>query len=132
MVCGSRYMSGGEQVGGPWLKGKLSRAAGVSLSLAGLPSHDATNSFKLYRTALLRSLVLEGGGGFEINLEIMCKALSAGWRITEVPSRWSDRTAGKSKFKLMKWLPRYVRWYLQTLGALIASRKTVLAVRSDL
>lgn len=131
LVCGSRYMRGGEQVGGPWLKGKLSRAAGVSLNLAGLPSHDATNSFKLYRTALLRRLVLSGGGGFEINLEIMAKAISRGWRITEVPSRWVDRTAGKSNFKLMKWLPRYARWYLQTLSALIASRTNLQAVRSD-
>ena len=38
LVAGSRYMKGGEQIGGPWLKGKLSRLAGVSLNLEG----DAT------------------------------------------------------------------------------------------
>ncbi|HJU10580.1 MAG TPA: glycosyltransferase, partial [Candidatus Binataceae bacterium] len=110
LVCGSRYMAGGEQIGGPWLKGKLSRAAGISLNLAGLPAHDATNSFKLYRTARLRELKLEGGGGFEINMQIMGKALHNGWRITEVPSRWVDRVAGSSSFKLWRWLPRYLRW----------------------
>src|SRR5262249_3836812 len=31
VVCGSRYMPGGRQLGGPWLKGTLSRCAGLSL-----------------------------------------------------------------------------------------------------
>lgn len=121
LVSGSRYMSGGEQVGGPWLKGKLSRIAGVSLNFFGLPTRDATNSFKLYRTALLRDLCLESNGGFEINVEIVAKAWRGGWRITEVPSRWVDRVAGKSNFKLLRWLPRYFRWYVYALGALIRS-----------
>jgi dolichol-phosphate mannosyltransferase len=123
LVCGSRYMAGGEQIGGPWLKGKLSRIAGLSLNFFGLPTHDPTNSFKLYRTGRLRELSLESGGGFEINMEIVAKALRAGWRITEVPSRWIDRVAGRSNFKLFRWLPRYLRWYARALTAL-ASRST--------
>jgi glycosyltransferase involved in cell wall biosynthesis len=118
LVSGSRYMSGGEQVGGPWLKGKLSRAAGLSLSLFGLPTHDPTNSFKLYRTTRLRELKLESTSGFEINMEIVAKALRHGWRMSEVPSRWVDRVAGRSKFKLWRWLPLYLRWYAHALTAL--------------
>jgi dolichol-phosphate mannosyltransferase len=125
LVSGSRYMSGGEQVGGPWLKGKLSRMAGASLNLAGLPTHDPTNSFKLYRTARIRDLQLESNGGFEINLEIVAKAVRSGWRITEVPARWVDRVAGKSNFKLVRWLPRYLRWYLYALIALFLARPPV-------
>ena len=46
IVCASRYMRGGQQIGGPRLKKLLSRIAGVSLYwLAGLPTHDATNAF---------------------------------------------------------------------------------------
>ena len=115
-------MPGGEQIGGPWLKGKLSRIAGRSLRLAGLPTCDPTNSFKLYRTERLRQLALESAGGFEINLEIVAKAWRAGWRITEVPSRWVDRTAGQSNFKLWRWLPRYLRWYGHALAGLTTSR----------
>ncbi len=111
LVSGSRYMRGGEQVGGPWLKRKLSNFAGVSLHLLGLPTHDPTNSYKLYRTERLRQLTLQSRNGFEINLEIVVKAWRAGWRITEVPARWVDRVAGRSKFKLWRWLPRYLRWY---------------------
>jgi dolichol-phosphate mannosyltransferase len=122
LVCGSRYMPGGEQIGGPWLKSKLSRAAGFSLSLAGLPTHDPTNSFKLYRTARLRALKLESAGGFEINMEIVAKALRHGWRISEVPSHWVDRVAGRSNFKLWLWLPRYLRWYAYALTTLVSRR----------
>jgi dolichol-phosphate mannosyltransferase len=111
LVAASRYMRGGEQIGGPWLKGKLSRMAGISLGMFGLPTHDATNSFKLYRTARLRTLSLQSTHGFEISLEIIEKAWRAGWRIAEVPSRWIDRVAGKSNFKLLRWLPRYIKWY---------------------
>jgi len=119
LVAGSRYMAGGEQIGGPWLKGKLSRTAGLSLHLIGLPIHDPTNSFKLYRTARLRELSIESGRGFEINLEIMSKGLRAGWRIGEVPSRWIDRTTGSSNFKLWRWLPRYLKWYGHAAASLL-------------
>jgi len=124
LVAGSRYMPGGAQIGGPWLKGKLSRIAGRSLKLFGLPTCDPTNSFKLYRTARLQQLVLESSGGFEINLEIVAKACRAGWRITEVPSRWEDRVAGRSKFKLWRWLPRYLRWYGRAVGGIAALRRS--------
>jgi dolichol-phosphate mannosyltransferase len=129
LVVGSRYMSGGEQIGGPWLKGKLSRIAGRSLKISGLPICDPTNSFKLYRTERLRQLPLESAGGFEINLEIVGKAIRAGWRMAEVPSRWEDRTDGRSKFKLFRWLPRYLSWYAYTLMGLAASRRASRRLR---
>jgi dolichol-phosphate mannosyltransferase len=116
LVSASRYMRGGRQVGGPWLKGMLSNVAGNSLHLIGLPTHDPTNSYKLYRTAKLRELNLESAAGFEINLEIVAKAWAAGWRIGEVPARWEDRVAGRSKFKLFRWLPKYLRWYGYAIG----------------
>ena len=122
LVSGSRYVRGGEQVGGPWLKGKLSKFAGNSLHLIGLPTHDPTNSYKLYRTERLRGLSLESVNGFEINLEIVAKAWQAGWRITEVPARWVDRVAGRSNFKLWRWLPRYLHWYAYTVGVALSSR----------
>lgn len=112
VVSASRYMPGGRQLGGPFLKGLLSRVAGVSLHwLVGLPTADPTTSFKMYRKAMLDHLVLESDAGFEISLEIPVKAFLAGYRISEVPTTWHDRVAGKSNFKLLRWLPRYLRWY---------------------
>ena len=112
VVCGSRYMKGGKQIGGPLLKGVLSRIAGLTLNLfAGVPTKDVTNSFKMYRTAFLQALTFESKGGFEIGMEAVVKAYVSGGLIAEVPSTWTDRVSGESRFRLWKWLPNYLRWY---------------------
>ena len=112
IVCASRYMKGGKQYGGPKFKGFLSHAAGLFLCwFARLPTHDPTNSFKLYRKSFLRTVAIESTGGFELGLELVVKAHAAKRRIVEVPTTWRDRMAGKSNFKLWKWLPHYLRWF---------------------
>jgi dolichol-phosphate mannosyltransferase len=112
LVAASRYMRGGRQIGGPPLKTFLSRAAGRSLRLlVGLPTSDPTSAFKMYRRSLLERIGIESVQGFEISLEITVKAFLAGYRITEVPTTWRDREQGQSNFRLMKWLPHYLRWY---------------------
>jgi glycosyltransferase involved in cell wall biosynthesis len=117
IVCASRYMRGGQQIGGPRLKKFLSRLAGVSLYwLAGFPTHDATNAFRAYRRSVLAETEIESRGGFEYSLEITAKAFAAGRRITEIPSTWRDRSAGQSRFKLRAWLPHYLHWYFYTLN----------------
>jgi dolichol-phosphate mannosyltransferase len=112
VVCGSRYMRGGRQIGGPLFKGFLSRMAGLSLYyLAGVPTHDISNSFKMYTKNVLRSIEIESNGGFELGMEIVVKAFLRGFKITEIPSTWRDRSAGHSRFRLWKWLPHYLHWY---------------------
>ena len=113
VVAASRYMPGGRQLGGSRLKTLLSRAAGFTLHhIARLPIHDATSNFRLYRRSFLDSVSIESRSGFELALELTVKAHRAGRRITEVPTTWRDRTAGASRFRLRKWLPQYLRWYL--------------------
>ena len=112
LVCGSRYVQGGSQHGGPLLKGLFSRVAGLSLHLlTGIPTHDCSNSFKLYRRSMLQAIEIESTGGFEIGLEILVKAFTKGYKITEVPSQWFDREEGESNFHMWKWLPNYLHWY---------------------
>lgn len=112
IVCGSRYIKGGEQKGGPWFKKLLSRTAGISLHFfTGLPTHDVTNSFKMYTKKVLNGINIESQGGFEIGMEIVIKAFQKGYNITEVPSSWRDRKKGKTRFRFWKWLPQYLRWY---------------------
>ncbi|MDD3155266.1 MAG: glycosyltransferase family 2 protein [Victivallaceae bacterium] len=127
LVCASRYMRGGSQSGGPRLKSFLSRTAGMSLHLlAGIPTHDATNSFKLYRKSFLDTVRIESRGGFELGLELVVKAHLNGRIIAEVPTSWQNRAAGKSRFRLWAWLPNYLKWYLL---ALFGRRKTIAASR---
>jgi len=124
VVCASRYMKGGNIYGGPFVKKTLSRLAGLSLNLfTGIPTHDITNSYKLYKRAMLKNLVIESDAGFEISIELPAKAFVQGYKITEIPSNWHDRTEGKSRFKLFKWLPKYMRWYWFLLSN-IFNRKT--------
>ncbi|HXI58237.1 MAG TPA: glycosyltransferase [Polyangia bacterium] len=113
VVCATRYSRGGKQVGGPVLKGLLSRAAGVSLHLlAGLPTTDPTNSFKAYRRDFIEKTPIESTAGFCLGLELTVKAHFGGHGVEEVPATWTDRMAGESRFKLVKWLPHYIKWYL--------------------
>ena len=116
VVCPSRYMPGGQQIGGPRLKGMLSRLAGLSLhGLAGLPTRDPTNSFKAYRSDFLERTPIESEAGFSLGLELTVKAHFAGLRVEEIPATWRDRTAGESRFRLAAWLPLYLRWYAWAL-----------------
>lgn len=115
IVCGSRYMKGGKQVGGPFFKSLMSKVAGISLHyLTGLPTKDATNSFKLYRKSFLEKMQVESTGGFELGIELVAKAYVNDYKICEVPTTWTDRVAGESNFKLFSWLPSYLKWYFYT------------------
>ncbi|MDH7475912.1 MAG: glycosyltransferase [Microgenomates group bacterium] len=116
IVCGSRYMPGGQMIGGPFVKKNLSRLAGLSAHfLFKIPTHDVTNAFKMYKKKVVDEINIESTGGFEYNFEIIVKAFKKGYKITEIPTSWQDRTEGKSKFKLIKWLPKYIKWYFYLL-----------------
>jgi glycosyltransferase involved in cell wall biosynthesis len=117
VVAGSRYMKGGRQEGGPRLKRMLSRLAGISLHyLAGLPIRDATNNFRAYSRRVVEEIPIEGQASFALALELTLKAHWRGWRIEEVPTTWRDRTAGRSRFRTLAWLPHYLRWYLAAMA----------------
>ncbi|NJD55034.1 MAG: glycosyltransferase [Nitrospirae bacterium] len=118
VICGSRYAPGGKQIGGPFFKKQLSRAAGLSLFwLGAVPIRDVTNSFKMYRKSILENMLITSDRGFEIGMEITVKAVAAGYRVGEVPCTWKERVAGASRFRLFAWLPRYLKWYCFAVGA---------------
>ncbi len=123
LVCGSRYMPGGRLIGGPFLKQLMSRTSGLTLHyFRGVPTHDATNSFKLYDAAMVHELKVESVAGFELGLELTVKAFLGGYRIAEIPSVWRDRTAGTSRFRVLHWLPHYLKWYFYAFRPKRASR----------
>jgi dolichol-phosphate mannosyltransferase len=124
VVGGSRYVQGGRQIGGPKLKGLLSRAAGLSLyALGALPIHDATSNFRLYSRRLLERTTIESSGGFELAMELTVKAHLLGMRVAEVPTTWRDRSLGQSRFRLVKLTPHYLRWYMRCLAARFGGRR---------
>ncbi|MFH1441850.1 MAG: glycosyltransferase [Candidatus Omnitrophota bacterium] len=126
VVCGSRYIKGGARIGGSKFKAFLSNLAGKSLYwLLGIPTHDIANAFKMYKKEVLDKITLQSKG-FEISMEIPLKAYYAGFKITEVPTTWNERTKGKSSFKILKLLPNYLKLYTWALYMrLIKSKKFI-------
>jgi dolichol-phosphate mannosyltransferase len=104
-------------VGGPAFKGFLSRLAGRSLQwLVRVGTRDATNSFKAYSKDFVRSVGIHSDSGFEVGLELVAKARRLRLPVAEVPTIWLDRAIGASNFRLMAWIPRYLRWYVFAFG----------------
>jgi glycosyltransferase involved in cell wall biosynthesis len=123
VACASRYMSGGQQIGGPRLKKFLSKSAGKILySLAGVGTHDPTNSFKAYSKAMVQKVGIESRSGFEIGIELVSKAHRLRLPVAEIPTIWLDRTDGSSRFLLTKWAPKYLPWFFNCF-ALKVSKK---------
>ncbi|GAA2242155.1 glycosyltransferase family 2 protein [Herbiconiux moechotypicola] len=117
VAAASRYMPGGQQVGGPRLKSFLSRMAGITLQLfTNAGTRDATNSFKAYNAEFVREVGIDSVDGFEIGLELTAKARRLRRPVAEIPTIWLDRTFGASNFKLAKWIPKYLRWYRFAFG----------------
>ena len=117
VAAASRYASGGQQVGGPPFKQLLSRMAGLSLYwFARVGTRDATNSFKAYSIEFVRLVGIESDTGFEIGLELVAKARRLRLPTAEIPTIWLERAEGVSSFKVVKWLPRYLRWWRYAFG----------------
>ncbi|MFH1519348.1 MAG: glycosyltransferase family 2 protein [Candidatus Omnitrophota bacterium] len=111
IICGSRYMKSGKKVGGPLLKTFLSRMAGKIIHILGIPTHDITNSFKMYRREVIEAIDSKAKS-FEISMEIPLKACLKGFKITELPTVWYSRVIGKSSFKVMSLILVYLKLYL--------------------
>ena len=118
VAAASRYARSGQQVGGPWIKGFISRLAGLSLyHIARVGTRDATNSFKAYSKAFIDKVGIESDQGFEIGIELVAKARRYRMPVAEIPTIWLDRAFGTSNFKLVAWLPRYLKWYFYAFGS---------------
>lgn len=112
IVAPSRFMRGGCMKGCRWTKAALVRVAAFTLfHAARLPTHDATNGFRLFSRRVIKEIPVESTDGFAFSIELLVKAHRRGWKICEVPSSWFERKQGKSRFKIFKWLPVYLRWY---------------------
>jgi dolichol-phosphate mannosyltransferase len=132
VAAASRYMAGGQQVGGPYLKGTMSKAAGRSLRLlAHVGTRDATNSFKAYSTEFVRQVGIDSRDGFEIGIELTAKARRMRLPVAEIPTIWLDRQAGMSNFRVARWIPKYLRWYRFAFGPRLTAEEVRAQVARD-
>jgi len=100
LALGSRYVPGGGtenwgfgrrfvSIGGSW----------YARVLLGVSVRDLTGGFKCYRRAVLERIDLDAvhAKGYAFQIETTYRAIRAGFRVVEVPIRFSDRTTGQSK-----------------------------------
>jgi glycosyltransferase involved in cell wall biosynthesis len=132
VVAGSRYMPGGRIVGNT-LKQRLSRLYGALVRLAGGPRiHDVSNAFKGYRREVVEEIPTVAES-FDISVELTLRAEQAGFRVTEIPTTWTNRQLGRSSWRFSNELRRYSRWlWLAARGTRAARRDAVpRSPRSD-
>jgi dolichol-phosphate mannosyltransferase len=117
IVAASRFMPGGCMEGCRWQKAVLVRLSAFTLFHVGrLPTRDASNGFRLFSRRLLDAVRIESEVGFTYSIELLVKCQRLGWKICEVPALWFERKQGGSRFRILKWLPSYLRWYLYALS----------------
>jgi len=133
IVCASRFVPGGRMVGCPWLKALFVRASAFTLRhLARLPTHDASNGFRLFSRRAISTIPLESTEGFTYSIELLVKAHRLGWKIGEVPVEWFERKSGRSRFQVLRWLPSYFVWFRYAFATTYLRRKPeTVAVRPN-
>ncbi len=124
IVCASRFIPGGSMIGCPWPKAFLVRAVSFSLyHFAHLPSHDATNAFRLFSSRLLGLVKIESNAGFTYSLELLAKCHRLGLKVAELPAQWFERTKGVSRFQVLSWANAYLHWYFYTFKTTFLGQK---------
>lgn len=130
IVCASRFLPGGEMVGCPPLKAALVRCGNFTLRhLARLPTADASNGFRMFSRRVITEIAVESEEGFCYSIELLVKAHRLGWRIGEVPVQWFERRHGASRFRVLRWLPAYLRWYRYAFATTWLRRQPNTVVR---
>jgi dolichol-phosphate mannosyltransferase len=129
IVAPSRFMKGGQMHGCPWLKAVLVRTAAFTLYyFAIVPTHDATNGFRLFSRDVLDRIHIESSLGGTYSIELLVKCHRLRWPIAEIPAAWFERGKGQSRFRVLRWVPAYLRWYFYAF-ATTYGRRTPESVR---
>jgi hypothetical protein len=101
----------------------LVRTAAFTLYyVARLPTRDATNGFRLFSRRVIDRIAIESDSGFCYSLELLVKCHRLGWPVVDVPAQWFERKQGASRFKVLSWVPAYLRWYLYAFATTFLRR----------
>jgi apolipoprotein N-acyltransferase len=100
LVVGSRYVPGGSVTN--WSRARLALSKlgnRYTRVMLGIPLHDATSGYRVYRRDLLQDLVKEPfhADGYGFQVELVMRAWLHGWSLGEVPITFREREHGHSK-----------------------------------
>ncbi len=100
LVLGSRYVDGGGVRDWGLVRRIVSRGGGLyARVILGVQVHDLTGGFKCIHREVLEAIDLGSirAEGYVFQIEVTYRALLKGFRVTEVPIVFQDRTEGSSK-----------------------------------
>jgi dolichol-phosphate mannosyltransferase len=101
LVLGSRYIPGGStDANWPvWRKALSAWGNFYARTILGLPIHDVTGGYRIWRKEVLQSMPLQGvkATGYVFMVEMAYLAYCLEFKIGEVPIYFADRLWGKSK-----------------------------------
>ena len=100
LVLGSRYVTGGGTENWGLVRRAISRWGSLYAQLLlGLHVRDLTGGFKCYRREVLETIDLGSirSRGYAFQIETTYRAVRAGFRVVEIPIRFTDREVGGSK-----------------------------------
>lgn len=130
VVAASRFVAGGCMVGCEPVKEWITRIADFVLyHVCGLKVHDSTNGFRLFTRRMIDTVEIESRFGFTYSIELLAKAVRLGWRVAEVPAKWFERHDKPSRFKVLGWMPYYLRWLFYALATKYLFRGTASVKR---
>ena len=123
LVLGSRYRQGRVTVvNWPMTRLLLSYCVNIYARLVtGLRLGDATGGFKCFRRSVLEAIPLDQvkSNGYAFQIEMSFRAFRKGFRISEIPIVFVDRTDGESKMsnRIIReaiWMVWRLRWWALT------------------
>ena len=115
-VFGNRFDKGSTISGYPPFKRAINRLANQMLSFfVGKPLPDLTNGFKLYPISVARQIGPGLERGFSSTLQLSLGTALQSLDIITLPHDWHGRSAGESKFHLLKEGVPYLRVALRSL-----------------
>ncbi len=100
LVVGSRYVLGGSVTNWSRVRLALSKSGNIyARVMLGIPLHDATSGYRVYRRELLQDLVSEPfhADGYGFQIELVMRSWLHGWTLGEVPITFREREHGHSK-----------------------------------
>lgn len=125
LVVGSRYMKDGEQVGKSLARDWGSKGMNALTRFClGIPLADSTHTFRAFKKTVhdtvCRHLNEKGHPSFQIQFTFW--VVRSGFRVTEIPIRFVERSADKGQSKLS--IKREILPFLRSIGRLTLQRLT--------
>ena len=113
IIAPSRYIKGGKSKGVRLSKSIVAYfGSWICYYILRFPIRDITYCFRMFSKRVIESFEVESLDGFTIVMEYTVKAHRRNFNLVELPGTHIERTKGQSKFKLIKWLPKYFIWVI--------------------